>query len=100
MTKQEFTNKIKAVAEGLTDYEKKVVDYFAFNYQTLYENCCDNANFVSIDEVETSEKISKKVLRGVFSSMIKKGLICDGEGNGVDDDVFTSNIGELLFIST
>lgn len=88
MNKVQFKEIIKATVEGLTDYEKKVVSHFEFNYKTMMENCEDNANFVSIDWVAEAENISKKQLRGVFSSMIKKGLIFDGEGIGVDDDVF------------
>ena len=88
LTKKQFEEKTRKLVEGLTDYEKRVIKYFEFNYSTLYENCCDNANFVSIDYVSEEEKISKKILRGVFSSLIKKGLIMDGEGWGVDDDVF------------
>ena len=90
MNKTQFEKIIKATVEGLTDYEKKVVSHFEFNYKTMIENCDDNANFVSIDWVAEAENISKKILRGVFSSLIKKGLIFDGEGaiGGVDDDVF------------
>ena len=75
----------------LTELEKKVVDYFNFNYKDLESNLQDNANFVDFSDVEG---IEAKVLRGVFSSLIKKGIIFYAE----DCDVFyISNTGVILF---
>jgi hypothetical protein len=100
ITKKELTEKVEKIVKNLTDMEQKTIKHFALNYNDMMSNISDNANFVSIDYVSEEEHISKKQLRGVFSSLIKKGLIFDGEGaiGGVDDDLFyTDSLGIAVF---
>lgn len=65
--------KIKSTVESLTDFEKKVFDYFELNYKDLETNLEDNANFVDFEWV--AKEIPAKQLRGVWSSLEKKELI-------------------------
>lgn len=100
ITKKELTEKVEKIVKNLTEMERKTIKHFELNYRGMIDNISDNANFVSIDYVSEAEKISKKQLRGVFSSLIKKGLIFDGEGaiGGVDDDLFyTDSLGIAVY---
>ena len=64
-----------------TDLEKKVIEQIGnfLNYETLEENLNDNATAFWFSEIEG---IEKKRLRGVVSSLEKKGLIYQDDVNG------------------
>jgi len=73
-----------------TELEKKVISRFGFffNYRNAEDEISDNAGAFGADEIVKVTGIDSKVLRGVLSSLIKKGLINYGDYYDENDYFF------------
>ena len=79
-----------------TELEKKVIETFGsyLNYESLEDNLNDNATFFTFTEAEILTEIKPEQLKGVISSLVKKGICY------IDDSTIYSINYESLFLVT